>query len=577
MVLAVTVSSSITPDFATTLVLCSGSTPPALAGTSPNGITGTWSPSVINNTANASYVFTPDAGQCAVPVTLTVTITTGVQPSFANSAIICFGAVPPSLATTSNNGVTGTWSPSTVSNTASGSYVFTPTPGQCGATSHTLTVTVVPNQTPDFPTALAFCTGATVPPLSSTSPNGISGTWSPATISNMADGTYNFTPALGQCATPVTLTVTISNSIVPDFQTSLTVCSGSPVPTLATTSPNGISGTWSPAVISSTSSGTYVFTPTPGQCASAVTLSVTITAGSVTPDFATTLSICSLDTAPVLATTSPNGISGIWSPAVISTTTSANYLFTPNAGQCATPITLAVTVTPAITPGFPTTLTICQNDAAPILATTSPNGIIGTWTPSVVSNATSGSYIFTPTSGQCASGLTLQVTITPTRTPDFATTLAFCNGSSVPALSTTSPNGVTGTWSPAVISNTVSGTYAFTPNAGQCATPVTLSVTITNSIVPDFTTTMSFCSTDTAPALATTSPNGVTGNWSPTFISTLSSGTYVFTPNPGQCATSITLAVTITPATTPNFPAAITLCPGDTAPVLATTSPNGIS
>ena len=50
----------------------------------------------------------------------------------------------------------------------------------------------------------------------------------------------------------------------------------------------------------------------------------------------------------------------------------------------------------------------------------------------------------------------------------------------MPALATTSPNGIVGTWNPAVISNTASGNYIFTPNAGQCASPVTLDVIINN-------------------------------------------------------------------------------------------------
>src|SRR5690606_35172364 len=35
-----------------------------------------------------------------------------------------------------------------------------------------------------------------------------------------------------------------------------------------------------------------------------------------------------------------------------------------------------------------------------------------------------------------------------------------------------------GTWSPATVSNTASATYTFTPGAGQCAVPATLSVDV---------------------------------------------------------------------------------------------------
>ena len=45
--------------------------------------------------------------------------------------ILCNGATPPSLPTTSSNGITGTWNPTSINNTTSGGYTFTPTTGLC--------------------------------------------------------------------------------------------------------------------------------------------------------------------------------------------------------------------------------------------------------------------------------------------------------------------------------------------------------------------------------------------------------------------------------------------------------------
>ncbi|MBC8644233.1 hypothetical protein H9W95_09810 [Flavobacterium lindanitolerans] len=298
---------------------------------------------------------------------------------------------------------------------------------------------------------------------------------------------------------------------------------------------------------------------------------------NITPDFPTTLTFCNGDAIPALQPTSPNGITGTWNPAAISNTASGSYLFTPNAGQCATTATLNVTINNAITPDFSTTLTFCNGDAVPALQPTSPNGINGTWSPASISNTTNGNYVFTPNAGQCATTATLNVTINNNIVPDFPTSLAFCNGDTVPALQATSPNGITGTWSPTTINNTVGGNYVFTPNAGQCATPTTLNVTINNNITPDFPTTLTFCNGDTVPTLNTTSPNGITGTWNPPTISNTTSGSYLFTPNTGQCATNMTLRVTITPQTVPNFQTIMTICNGSTVPVLNTTSPNGIT
>ncbi|WP_306352811.1 T9SS type B sorting domain-containing protein [Flavobacterium sp. '19STA2R22 D10 B1'] len=572
--LAVTVSNAVTPNFQTTMTVCNGNPVPGLANTSPNGVVGTWSPSTISNTTSGSYVFTPNAGQCATSVTLTVTVNNSITPDFATTATFCSGATAPVLATTSPNGIVGTWNPSVVSNTTSGNYVFTPNAGQC-ATAVTLAVTVTPTITPDFATTATFCNGATAPVLGTTSPNGVAGTWNPSTVSNTANGSYVFTPNAGQCATAVTLTVTVTPNVTPDFATTLALCTGATAPVLATTSPNGVAGTWNPSTINTTTSGAYVFTPNAGQCATAVTLNVTIS-NSITPDLATTATFCNGTTAPVLATTSPNGVVGTWNPSTVSNTTSGNYVFTPNTGQCATSITLSVTITPSITPDFATTATFCNGATAPVLATTSPNGIVGTWNPSVVSNTANGSYVFTPNAGQCATSVTLNVTVNNNITPNFATTMALCSGATAPVLATTSPNGIVGTWNPSTINMTANGSYVFTPNTGQCAVSVTLNVTITTTITPDFATTATFCNGTTAPVLATTSPNGVVGTWNPATVSNTTSGNYVFTPNAGQCATSITLAVTVTSKVTPNFATALVFCNGTTAPTLATTSPNGI-
>ncbi|MBD3581537.1 T9SS type B sorting domain-containing protein [Flavobacterium selenitireducens] len=573
--LSVTISNSIVPNFTTTMSFCQNATVPTLATVSPNGISGTWSPGTISNQTSGNYVFTPNPNQCAVPVTLSVTISNSIVPNFTTTMSFCQNATVPTLATVSPNGISGTWSPATISNQTSGNYVFTPNPNQC-AVPVTLSVTISNSIVPNFTTTMSFCQNATVPALATVSPNGISGTWNPGTISNQTSGNYVFTPNPNQCAVPVTLSVTISNSIVPNFATTMSFCQNATVPTLATVSPNGISGTWSPATISNQTSGNYVFTPNPNQCAVPVTLSVTIS-NSIFPNFATTMSFCQNATVPVLATVSPNGISGTWSPGTISNQTSGNYVFTPNPNQCAVPVTLSVTISNSIVPNFTTTMSFCQNATVPALATVSPNGISGTWSPGTISNQTSGNYVFTPNPNQCAVPVTLSVTISNSIVPNFTTTMSFCQNATVPTLATVSPNGISGTWSPGTISNQTSGNYVFTPNPNQCAVPVTLSVTISNSIFPNFATTMSFCQNATVPTLATVSPNGISGTWNPGTISNQTSGNYVFTPNPNQCAVPVTLSVTISNSIVPNFATTMSFCQNATVPTLATVSPNGIS
>lgn len=168
----------------------------------------------------------------------------------------------------------------------------------------------------------------------------------------------------------------------------------------------------------------------------------------------------------------------------VKPTANATYTATATIGTCSSTNSATVTVTPNVTPNFAEIGTICQGSTAPTLATTSPNGITGTWSPATVSTAANGSYVFTPAAGQCATTQTLSVVVTPATVPNFAPIADFCQGSTAPTLATTSPNGITGTWSPATISNTASGSYVFTPSVGQCATTQTLNVTVTVTPAP---------------------------------------------------------------------------------------------
>lgn len=82
----------------------------------------------------------------------------------------------------------------------------------------------------------------------------------------------------------------------------------------------------------------------------------------------------------------------------------------------------------------------------------------------------------------------------PILTPTFTAIAPICSGDILLALPTTSINGITGTWSPA-LDNMTTTTYTFTPTAGQCATIVTLTITVIPSVT--ITTTITACNTYT--------------------------------------------------------------------------------
>ena len=66
---------------------------------------------------------------------------------------------------------------------------------------------------------------------------------------------------------------------------------------------------------------------------------------------------------------------------------------------------------------------------------------------------------------------------TTTITPIFTAINSICQGEIINSLPTTSNNGITGSWSPA-IDNTQTITYTFTPDAGQCAQEITLDIVV---------------------------------------------------------------------------------------------------
>ena len=210
---------------------------------------------------------------CNLSKTVVITVTPRTTPTFNAVNPICVGATLSALPTTSNNSITGTWSPA-LNNLATTTYIFVPTSGQCVANG-SLTITVNPIVTPLFSSINPICSGAIVSPLPTTSNNSITGTWSPA-LNNLVTTTYTFTPSTGQCATNGSITISVIPNVTPTFTQVSTICSGAVLSALPTTSNNSFTGNWSPA-LNNSSTTTYTFTPSSGQCATAASMTITVT------------------------------------------------------------------------------------------------------------------------------------------------------------------------------------------------------------------------------------------------------------------------------------------------------------
>jgi gliding motility-associated-like protein len=437
---------------------------------------------------SATLVLTAETHPCATKsLTCTVPCITTTTPTFAPIPSFCSGTTAPTLPAASLEGISGTWLPATISNTASGNYVFTPNPllFPC-ALIQTLPVTVTPLVSPTFLGIPAVvCQGAPAPvlPLISSNTTPITGTWSPFPVDTSTLGTtvYTFMPTPGQpCVSPSSTTTSIRIDPVrtPTFKQIGAICSGGTLLALPTTSNEGITGTWSPA-LDNTATTLYTFTPTTGQCATTTTMSITVNP-NFTPTFNAVGPICSGDTLASLPTLSNNGINGTWSPP-LSNTTTTTYTFTPSAGQCATGATLTIVVNPLVEPDF-VDLSICSGTTPPNLDTISPNGITGTWSPSIIDNTTSGAYDFTPDAPQCATMKTIKVTVNPSNTLQsiaWTVTDAFAKNQIVTITATAAGNYLyqldSGPFQASpIFENVASGLHSITvEDVNSCSAPIT--------------------------------------------------------------------------------------------------------
>jgi len=249
-----------------------------------NTVQSTTNPFSLGNLPGEYILTNINAGGCATTVSETeeIIISNTIAPTFTQVGPFCIGDVY-TLPTTSNNNVQGTWSPA-INNNQTTTYTFTPLNSSC-ATSTTMTVVVSNGVTPTFAPINPICINGTAPTLPTTSTNGISGIWSPSTISTTNAGNFNFTfsPNSGQCATIISQNITVTNPITPNFSVIGPFCLNSAPTPLPAQSIEGITGTWSPNTINTSTLGTndYIFTPSNGFCAANYTANVFIGDNSV--------------------------------------------------------------------------------------------------------------------------------------------------------------------------------------------------------------------------------------------------------------------------------------------------------
>jgi hypothetical protein len=142
------------------------------------------------------------------------------------------------------------------------------------------------------------------------------------------------------------------------------------------------------------------------------------------------------------------------------------------------PFPVTATATPA---------TICNGEYTTLSATASPiqPGMTFLWLPGYAPGSTvlvfpnttvNYTVIATDSSGNCTGTAAVTVTVNQPVTPIFNIFESICEGYNF-TLPSVSNNGFTGSWAPAM-NNTVTMTYTFTPDPGQCANSTTATVNV---------------------------------------------------------------------------------------------------
>jgi gliding motility-associated-like protein len=388
-----------------------------------------------------SLITDDPSGPCtSVSDDILITFDPNPTATFGFPTVYCEGDIPANLPTSSQNGITGSWSPNTVNTSLLGNsiYTFTPNIGECGLGTN-LTVSISPNPIATFSFSNSFCEGTTPPTLPINSDNGLAGTWSPNTINTMQVGISNYLFVLnpGQCGFGTSIGIEINPSDVVSFSFPTSYCEGTPVSNLPNSSDDGITGLWSPNSINTNLIGVsnYTFNPDPGQCALGDIIPIVINANQI-PVFSFPTSYCVGSNASILPVIADNGISGTWLPSIINTSlpASTNYFFFPNPSECSNSSTVLITINPSIQAQFSIIANYCEGDNPANLPQLSDNNILGIWSPNVVNTSIVGSsnYIFTPNSNQCEVGITLPILINANPLVNAGLDQFVCIGEDIP-------------------------------------------------------------------------------------------------------------------------------------------------
>ena len=247
---------------------------------------------------------------------------------------------------------------------------------------------------------------------------------------------------------------------------------------------------------------------------------------------------------------------------------------TPNCTD-ETPFDITINTTPVI--DSPADVFNCDRYTLPALTNggyfTATNGGGIAFNPEDIITASTTLFVYaeSATTPNCSDETSFDITIVNSTTTSFTQIPPICEGDPSTLLNISLEN-ITGTWSPA-FDNTNTTTYTFTPDAGQCASIATMTITVLPTFTPTFDPVLAICVGGVLAPLPTTSTNGIAGTWSPVLDNTITTN-YTFTPTPvaGICLREVQMTIAVLNETTPSFTQVQETCIGDFIAPLPTES-----
>ncbi len=472
------------------------------------------------NLSAQSLVLSSAAGTEAQTICEGTTLTT-IEYTIGNGATgasITSGALPTGVTATFAAGVfTISGIPTGIA--AAYNYTVATTGGVNSAASLSGTITIFPFVIPTFNAIPDLCYGNTAPTFQYQSLEGIQGVWAPQFVPQVGTNTYTFTPSIGQCGTTCTMTITVnpSTNFSPIASTSTTGCVGSTIQ-LSDVTAGGIWSTLTPAiaavdnngVVTCISPGTTIISYGPMTgCGTPATISITVNPVPIPRTVTSPVSYCQGTAAVTLSATAssnaiinwyqfpvggvPLTVTPIQSTAIplMNTYYASETDVSSGCESERVPVVIMINAIPTIS--FTGSTAVCEGDEAMIAATSTtsnctfywvgPYATFGSTASIIITNVginATGDYIFTVTDPNgCLTNDTVHLTVNTPITPTFTYPDTICQSTSFMLPTSVDAPTISGTFEPSLLSGQLGTTvFTFTPTAGQCATPTTLSVTV---------------------------------------------------------------------------------------------------